>query len=287
MDTAIVQKKFSEMGARVKLSEPDTRWVSNPRPFSIDIRKDSEGEFYDIRVKKEIEMMIMDVQKADRHLLLLVKNPNGIATTLASDPRRITISKFLCGHDERNWFTCAVPGRASTVFQAKQNLKPRELQEVEEREGLKTNRAHKRHRKLKSGKKIHRQGEFMFIPSPTFQPPAGSLTVIHRHEPMSRGRGSSHFAEELYRSGGIKVYMSRFNEQSRTIGLTEKEFEALNPSDQSRYHWEARQRNATVWTRGKVTHKEHQTLDLGTVWHRVIMNTENLATGSQFVAFMD
>lgn len=76
--------------------------------------------------------MIMDVQKQDRHLLLLVKDPDGHAITFsqASDPRRISISKFLCGHDERNWFTCAVPGKASTVFQAKQDLKPKDLQDL-------------------------------------------------------------------------------------------------------------------------------------------------------------
>jgi hypothetical protein len=289
MDTAVVQKKFSEMGARVKVSKPETRWNPNPQPFTIDIRRDEEGEFYDIRRKKEIEMMIMDVQKKDRHLLLLVKNPNGNSTSFsqASDPRRASISKFLCGHDERNWFTCAVPGKASTVLQAKQDLKPKELQDIETREGLKTNRAHKRHRKLESGKKIHRQGEFMFIPEPDFQPPAGSLSVILRHEPMSRGRGNSHFAEQLYRAGGTTVYVSSYNRQSRTIGLTEKEFKALSLDDQKTYRWTQRTRNATVWVKGKITHKEHRTLDLGTLWHRVVMNTENLAAGAQFVAFMD
>jgi hypothetical protein len=233
-------------------------------------------------------MMIMDVQKKDRHLLLLIKDPNGNATfSQASDPRRATISKFLCGHDERNWFTCAVPGKASTVFQAKQDLKPKELQDIEKREGLKTNRAHKRHRKLESGKKIHRQGEFMFIPEPDFQPPAGSLTVIRRQEPMSRGRGNSHFAEQLYRSGGTTVHVSSYNRQSRTIGLTEKEFKALSVEDQKNFRWTSRTRNATVWVKGRITHKEHRTLDLGNIWHRVVINTESQAAGAQFVAFMD
>ena len=60
------------------------------------------------------------------------------------------------GHDERNWFTCAVPGGASSVSQAKQALKPVILQEIESKEGLKASRAHKRHRRLNSGRKIHR-----------------------------------------------------------------------------------------------------------------------------------
>jgi hypothetical protein len=129
----------------------------------------------------------------------------------------------------------------------------------------------------------------MFIAEPTFQVPSSSLTVIHRHEPMSRGRGNSHFAEYLYRSGGIKVYISRYNEQSRSIGLTEPEYKALDPKDQKnpRVGWQVRQRNATVLVKGKITHKEHRTLDLGNIWHRVVLNTESQAAGAKFVAFVD
>jgi hypothetical protein len=286
---SVIEKKFSLMGARVKISEPNNRrWNSNPRPFSIDIGRDEEGEFFSLQVKKEVEMMIMDVQKKDRHLLLLVKDPNGNqGFSQASDPRRTATSRFLCGHDERHWFTCAVPGGASTVVQAKQNLKPTELQNIEQKEGLKANRAHKRHRKLESGRKVHRQGEFMFIPEPYFQPPVDSLTVIHRNEPMSRGRGQSHFAEFLYRSGGTRVYVSSFNDKSRTVGLTEKEFKALSRHDQHRPGWQTRQSNAQVWVKGKIRHHEHRTLDLGTIWHRVVVNTETTAPGAMQVAFLD
>jgi hypothetical protein len=286
-DVSVLEKKFSAMGARVKFSKPNERW-NTASPFTIDIQKDSEGEFFDVRVKKEIEMMIMDLQKQDRHLLLLVKNPNGNSNfSQKDDPRRIATSRFLCGHDERHWFTCAVPGGASTVTQAKQNLKPTELQNIEKKEGLKSNRAHKRHRKLESGRKIHRQGEFMFIPEPDFQPPESSLTVIHRREPMSRGRGRSHFAEFLYRSGGTQVYLSSYNNKSQTIGLTEKEFKALRREDQRRPGWQVRQADANVWVKGKITHHEHRTVDLGSIWHRVTMNTENLAPGARQVAFLD
>jgi hypothetical protein len=286
MNTTLIEKKFSTMGARIKFSEPDMRRNSNPQSFTINIHRDQEGEFFNVRIKKEIEMMVMDVQKKDRHLLMLVKDPNRFANqySQASNPRRTSTAKFLCGHDERHWFICAVPGKASTVLQAKQELKPKDLQDFEKREGLKTKRAHKRHRKLESGKKVHRQGEFMFIPEPYFQPPKGSLTIIHQNEPMSRGRGNSHYAEYLYRSGGITVYMSSYNHKSRTIGLTEREFRDLSKKNQTSHQWEIRKRNATIWVKGRITHKEHKTLDLGQIWHRVLLNAE-IQTGS--VAFID
>lgn len=63
--------------------------------------------------------MVMDVQKNDRHLLLMARDKDGSPL------------KFLCGHDERHWFTCAVPGGPSTVFQAKQALKPPEIVRAE------------------------------------------------------------------------------------------------------------------------------------------------------------
>jgi hypothetical protein len=220
MNTALIEKKFTQMGARVKIQEP-VRTFQQPPPFTIDIRRDSDGEFFDIRVKKEIDMMVMDVQKKDRHLLLGVKD--------VSD----ALGLFLCGHDERNWFTCAIPesAGASTVLQAKQALKPSILQDIERREGLKTSDAHKRHRKLKSGRKIHRQGEFMFIEDPEFKPSEEFPHVIHKNEPMSRGQSSKpHMAEFLYRTGGTNLHVSNYNSQTQD-GLTTKQYYVLVRKD--------------------------------------------------------
>ena len=294
MDTLLVEKKFNAMGARAKISEPPSNRWRTPQPFSIDIRRDEEGEFFDIKAKKEIEMMILDVQKKDRHLLLLIKDHSlkekrdKITGNLkAYKPVEPDKSRFLCGHDERNWFTCAVPEGASSVFQAKQVLKPQTLRDIEAKEGLKTSKAHKRHRKLESGKKIHRQGEFMFIPEENFEPPKNSLTVIHRHEPMRRGgSGNSHFADYLYRSGGVSVHVGSYNEKSRTVGLTDGEFNEVLKKDPNAKlaRWESRVRDPQVYVKGKINHKEHRTLDLGSIWHKVLLNNE---IKSRFVAFID
>lgn len=284
MDTSIIEKKFQELGARVKIRNPEpTRFSSRRSPFTIDIRKDKEGPFFDIAVQEEIKMLVLDTQKNDRHLLLMTKNPNP----------RTQNAKFLCGFDERDWFTCAVPEvrgiPVSTVFQAKEALKPEPLRRVEAQEGLKKKRAHKRHRKLNSGRKIHRQGEFMFIPEPDYQPPEGSLRIIHRNEPMRRGNGNAHYAQYLYRQGGERVYVSRYSPKAQN-GLTEKEYRTLlkeKPEEARRFPWSTMVRNPQVYVKGKVTHKEHRTLDLKEIWHRVHLNTEDIAFGAKQVAFLD
>jgi hypothetical protein len=273
--TAILEKKFADMGARVKVSAP-----RRDVPITIDIRKDEEGEFFDIRVKDEIDMLVLDVQKKDRHLLLMTKEP---ILDKTGQLKSETKSKFLCGHDERHWFTCAIPesAKASTVIQAKQALKPKELIEIETKEKVNSKNAHKRHRLLKSGKKIHRQGEFMFIPDPDFILPKG-LTKIWENEPMQGGGSHSHFAQFLFRSGGTTVWILRgknFNKTQYEDHLKE------HPHDRRL----ARQmvRDPIVHVKGKITHEEHATVNLGDVWHKVLMNTEAQAKAKKNVIFID
>jgi len=273
MDTQVIEKKFESMGARVKFSEPAVRDGN----LSIDIRRDKEGEYFDLRVKKEIEMLVLDVQKADRHLLLMARDPD--------NPK----AKFLCGHDERHWFTCAIPeGKVTSVIQAKQALKPKELQNLEAREGLKTKRAHKRHRRLNSGIKVHRQGEFMFIPHKDFQPSKGFSTVVLKNEPMQRGGGNAHMAQFLYRRGGTTVWVSAYSPEARN-GLTQRQYDSIRKRDpeSGRYNWRTMVRDPEVFVKGHITHVEHKTLDLGDVWHKVVLNTENQARAARNVAFLD
>lgn len=279
MDTSVIEKKFAQMGARVKIAEPRSNRRGDTPPFSIDIRKDEEGDFFDIKIKKEIDMLVMDVKKDDRHLLLNVKNPE--------NPK----AKFLCGHDERAWFTCAIPesAGASTVFQAKQALKPKILRDIERNEGIKTQNAQKRHRKLASGRKIHRQGEFMFIEDPTFKCSEKFPNIIHKNEPMSRGgRSKPHMAEVLYRSGGTTVYVSNYNSQTQN-GLSTAEYNELLRKDPvaKSVNWQTRKANAVVYVKGRITHSDHKTLELGDTWYRVELNTEGKAIAVGQVRFLD
>lgn len=273
---ATIEKKFEAIGARVKIGEPRGR-----ENFVIDVRRDSEGEFFDIRVKEEIEMMILDAQKKDRHLLLMTKEP---IRDRVGQKKSETKAKFLCGHDERHWFTCAIPesAQATTVSQAKQALKPRELVDIETQEGIKTKNKHKRHRALKSGKRIHRQGEFMFVPQIDFQPPEGNLTKIYKNEPMSGGGSNFHYAQFLYRIGGRPVHIYR------NKVFSPKEFKAYvkeHPNEERLFR--RMMQDPTVYVKGKITHREHATLDLGDVWHKVLVNTEAQSRAKRNVAFLD
>src|SRR2546430_16885802 len=95
--------------------------------LSLDVQADRKGEFFEIvrRPGAEAEVAVLDVQPADRHLLLLVRE--------GKDK-----SKFLCGHDERHWFVAGIPEAApvGTVRQAIEALKPAEVLPAQSRNRL-------------------------------------------------------------------------------------------------------------------------------------------------------
>src|SRR6478609_4658561 len=111
MGTEVLERRFAAIGARLNIVGPPT---GAPR---IDIGQDARGEFFDVRFSRTgrpIELFVVDVDRADRHLLLLVR-----------DGREK--SKFLCSHDERHWFVAAVPEDArgvTGVATAKAALQP-------------------------------------------------------------------------------------------------------------------------------------------------------------------
>jgi hypothetical protein len=186
-DINVISKSFGEIGARAKVAVVEKPDRSN-RSVVVDVKKDKKGECFDIRILDIIELFVLDQQPADRHLLLMARDPK--------NPK----AKFLCGHDERHWFTAAIPEYScvSTVIGAKQALKPKELVQLETSQGVREKDLHKRRRKLRAGGKILRQGEFMFIPNPNFEP---SLDAALKNEILARG-GNPHRAQYLYREGG-------------------------------------------------------------------------------------
>ncbi len=137
-DINVISKSFAEIGARAKVAvvqKPDR----SDRPVVIDVKKDKKGEYFDIRIVDIIELFVLDEQPADRHLLLMARDPK--------NPK----AKFLCGHDERHWFTAAIPenSRASTVIGAKQALKPKELVQLETSQGVRKKDLHSDEESLK------------------------------------------------------------------------------------------------------------------------------------------
>jgi hypothetical protein len=265
------------MGARVKVFEGEPlgrRDMSRSREEAprivLDIRRDKQGEYFEIRTApgSEQELVVLNVQPREKHLLLLSRQFGEQGQFLAKQ-------KFLCGHDERHWFVAAIPENepVSTVAAAKIALKP---EEVRAREGLLGISRSASFRRRNSA--FIRQGEWFFVPTALQADPL----LVLKNEPLSRGNGGKpHWAEECYRSGGDTVYVSA----KYPTGLTAEEYKKLPASERST-GFNIMKRDAAVYVRGKMSHPDHETVTLNG-WHRVLMNTENRSSAMRFLAFLD
>jgi hypothetical protein len=287
MNTAILEKKFGEMGARVKVRSPQRifgeRRHPNTRSVILNVLRDIRGEFFDVHLDagKNTEVQILDVQPKDRHLLLLVKEPDRVSSTghiLSYDKQ-----KFLCGHDERHWFVAAIPESApvGTVEQAKEALKPKEVQAALNQAGV-----GKKKRNRRKNEVFLRQGEWFFVPV-DLKIEEDDILDAHllRNEPITRGNGGKpHIAEYAYRRGGTTVYVN-FNHPN---GISVEAYKQLieNDPQQRTKNWQIMQRDAEVFVKGTIRHSDHKTIILNG-WHRVIMNTENQSKAMRNVAFLD
>jgi hypothetical protein len=262
MDTKLLQLKFALLGARVKV-EPQARLSRPDAQFTLDVRSDKNGEYFDIRVVEGVtaDINVVDVRPRLRHLLLMASG-----------------GKFLCGHDERHWFAAAVPGRfASTVITAMEALKPRVVRSEEIKKRVRTKDRFRRRNAA-----FLRQGEWFFVPAPYL---VVSGFLVLRNEPLSRGAGSKpHMCEYIYRTGGMNVYVS----SERPNGITEAQYHKLlaaRPHAGS-WGWRVMRRNMVVYAQGKVSHPDHKTIYLNG-WHRVFMNRENESEASRNLVFLD
>jgi hypothetical protein len=231
--------------------------------LALDVRQDQHGEYFLISRAQAstTELVVLDVQPRDRHLLLLSRS--------AAEKHR-----FLLGHDERHWFVAGIPESTpvSRVRDAKQALKP-DLVQTSER-GVRT-----KYRDRRSNAARIRQGEWFFVPAPQVRV---ELLLVLRNEPIARGGGKPHVCEELYRFGGETVYVSPGAPNS----LTDEQYRALSEGERNRWNWRVMRRNPRVYVRGRVRHSDHKTVTLDG-WHEVLSNTENLSHAMRNVAFLD
>jgi hypothetical protein len=269
MDTIHLLAKFARIGARLKVATPASRRSrTTAGSLSLDIREDRDGEYFEVARRPGVdpEVAVLDVRPADRHLLLLVREEG---------EKR----KFLCGHDERHWFVAAIPESApvGTVRQAREALKPAEVQVAQGRQGL---RAAARDRRKNAA--YRRQGEWFFLPVPSL---VVDESLVLRGEPLRRGNGGKpHWVEHCYRTGGEAVHVCHRHPN----GVTDKEYHRIlagNPRARS-WGWRAMRRNPGVYARGSVRHADHKTIVLHG-WHRVLMNTESESKAMRNVAFLD
>jgi len=268
MNIKTIANRFDHMGARFRIVRPENLPRNRRRTdYALDLASDKRGQRFELqasaRREAELDLLVLEYDRIDQHLLLLVKTP------AAND-------RFLCGHDEREWFVAAVPGTPSTILQAKLALQPDEVREAANRAGLSDSERTRRHNRA-----FIRQGEWFFVPSPDLQV---NKRLIFKDEPIRRGGGKPHMVAELYRTGGEEVYVSlRYPN-----GLTESEYRQVvrETPGSSRWFWERRVRDAGVYARGSVRHPDHATITLHE-WHRVWMNTENQTRQMANVAFLD
>jgi hypothetical protein len=259
MDTRVLERRFAEIGARVKVEGP---LRGSPR---VDIRADRRGEYFDISFDgngENAELSVVDTRPADSHLLMLVR---------AGDEK----SKFLCGFDERHYFVAAIPEDArgvSGVAAAKAALQPEPVLQAIDRK-----RPKDRFRRRNSA--YVRQGEWFFVPVPDLD--VNEKDVL-RNEPLSRGRGTPHLMEYAYRSGGTTVYVNR----QHPAGISEKRFRQLTDDQRRSGGWTRMVRDADVFAKGAIRHPDHAKVVLAG-WHRVAMNTEQRAKAMQHVVFLD
>jgi hypothetical protein len=228
-------------------------FVRGPGPrqrekIRIDVGRDRAGEFFDIRSEEGVVPEILDVQPSARHLVLMIRDGS-------------LKNKFLLGHDERHWFAAAVPGDSvRDVRTAIASLRPEEIE----------------------GREAIRQGEWFFVPE---RGASNKGTVIHRNEPLSRGAGSKpHICAEMMRRGGETVMVCP--QYPTGIGLAEYQQLVASNGNAAGFRWRRMTRDAEVYARGEVRHKDHKTIDLDG-WHRVYMNRERFARHAPQIAFLD
>src|SRR5260370_28812756 len=180
----VLERAFARMGARVEFAQVNRRSRFSGRTASedlaLDVRRDQHGEYFQISraPASTTELVVLDVQPIDRHLLLLSRS--------AAEKHR-----FLLGHDERHWFVAGIPESTpvSRVRDAKQALKPDVVQSRER--GIRT-----KYRDRRSNAARNRQGEWICVPAPNAR--VDRLFVL-RNDPIARGGSKPHVYEDLYR----------------------------------------------------------------------------------------
>jgi hypothetical protein len=271
MNVEALTRQFARIGADLEIAErPSVSGRNGASNFSLDIKEEGRKEFYLLEIAKPaietVDFQVLNSRPDLRHLVLMARNESA---EIASK------EKFLCGHDERHWFVASLPQAAVTdVRTAMEALKPREAVWSQRRAEVRPRDRNKRHN---AG--FIRQGEWFFVPMPTFQP--GPLDVIRKDEPISRGAGSKpHIVSELMRRGGELVYVNR---RTRAM-LTAAQFsnQIRQGKLKNAQEWVDQRMTSLVFVRGKVRHADHKTIELKG-WHRVAMNAEPVSNNVRFL----
>jgi len=237
----------------------DGRFVTLPLPpmagFSVTVARGA----FEITQPGAIELQVVDCQPKDRHLLLMARQGE-------------TKQKFLCGHDERDWFVASVPNTTASVVEAKDRLRPAAVNASLARHGVPDRKRHRRHNPA-----YIRQGEWFFVPAPELR---AETWMILRNEPLRRpGGGKAHVVRELFRIGGEEVMV---HPRLAPDGITSEQFRRLAESSRREAGWRHMRRNPEAYARGCVRHPDHATVRLKG-WHRIHINAEERTSNLGFL----
>ena len=264
-----MEQRFEKIGAKVKVVVLPTfgRGRIKNAAIRIDIRRDADGAYFDVQRRADVTLEVADVAPSDRHLLLIARERG------ATDEQH---GRFLCGFDERSWFTAAVPesAAANSVQEAKDALKPEEVWDAMREWDVPMEQ-----RDLRCTAGFVRQGEWFFLPRPWME--VYEQYILHR-EPIQRGAGKPHICERLHRREGVEVWVC----DAYPNGLTDEQYVALDKLEREQHDWRRMERDADVFVHGYVQHPDHETIVLP-YWHKVVMNTETRARAMEDVAFLD
>lgn len=182
MNTQTLARQFRTIGAKLETTiwSPGRKSATMNEEYTLDIGSRKGHEVFSLVVRPDavggVELLAIDVQPKDRHLLLMAK------PLIESGEKR----KFLCGHDERHWFVAGIPKAVSVtdVSGAMEALKPQASRLSQHRAGV---RGRNWNRRRNAG--FLRQGEWFFLPQPDLSP---NEKLILRDEPIRRSGGKPH-----------------------------------------------------------------------------------------------
>lgn len=263
--TDAVGKSFEKIGARLVVRHTPRA----QRAFDLNIAKDKRGEHFTLAVRDDdTTFRVLQANAASRHLLLFARSESRAQQL----PFTSVGERFLCGHDERHWFTAKVDEPVTTVIEAKRALLPQALKDA----GLTADDLARR----KTAKFV-RQGEWFFLPvsAPDVLTKI-SAAPVHLSEPLIRSRrGKPHLTSELVRFGGTQVVLIGRQEYSEAEYGRLLQAGHIRPKDAARA--QHLMKDPEVYVRGKVRHGDHGTIDLRG-WHQVFPNREGASLNLSF-----
>ena len=236
MTPELLRRRFREIGAPLVVADLG----QDGRPFfRIGLTRTHRLERFSAEMAgSALSIDVPDLDAGRRLLLLRASWPDPFGREIDN--------RYLCGFDERHWFTAAIPEssdvQATTVTAAQEALKPQAA-----RLSQSAHRVPARLLNERDNPGFIRQGEWFFVPRPEV---SFDIRRVRRNAALQRGYfGQPHVVQYL-------------------VGDSEPD---------SWRGWRPRESRQPLYARGTVRHRDHRTIRLP-FWHEVELSLEAGAT---------